>query len=69
MKPTVMRMADLMADAQVSETTIRRAWAKWSSGLDDGEFPPPLPRKRIGSKAYVTLRDDFDDWVKSWPEA
>ena len=70
---TVVEMLPIDVVAQRSDTsdsTVRRAMAKWESGLDDGQFPPPLRFKRKGDGAKakkVVPSPDFEDWLDRWP--
>ncbi|AKU15785.1 hypothetical protein VV02_07820 [Luteipulveratus mongoliensis] len=67
MTTTVLKLRDVATDTQTSESTVRRAWAKWETGVDDGSFPPPLEFKRKGEKGKVSLRKHVDEWLDRWP--
>lgn len=49
----------------LSQDTIRRAIRKTK---DDGEFPPPLPAKRI-TAGYRIKATDLTKWLDSLPDA
>lgn len=63
-------LRDIVAASSTSESTVRRAWAKWESGKDDGKFPPPLEFRRKGegkNAPRVSHLKHVDDWLDRWP--
>lgn len=67
----MLPLPEIVRRSSTSESTVRRAWAKWESGLDDGQFPPPLKFKRVGDGAKakkVSNSADFEDWLERWPD-
>lgn len=70
--PEMLDIPAIMARSDCSETTVRKAFAKWKQGVDDGEFPPPLRYKRKGDgkrAKFVALSTDYADWLERWPDA
>lgn len=70
----VVEMLDPAEIARLSRTslsTVNRAMNKWKSGIDDGNFPPPLAYKRKGDGAKATRMStstDYVDWLERWPD-
>lgn len=68
----ILEITDIVSLSKTSASTVNRAMNKWKSGVDDGQFPPPLRFRRKGDStkaARVSTNHDFEDWLERWPDA